>query len=80
MPLPCVCAQESLVAAGGVPQLVATLSAQNPAVAERALATLLRLRDHPLAQDAIRWVPLRVNGCRHLGRTRLLCAPLSPRE
>lgn len=46
--------RESLVAAGGVPRLVALLKHSNPVVAQHALTALGRLADHPLAQDAIR--------------------------
>lgn len=46
--------KESLVAAGGVPRLVSLLSHPNATVCERALTVLVRLADHPLAQDAIR--------------------------
>ena len=49
-PLP----QTSLVAAGGVPRLVALLSHANPVISGHALGALSCVADDALAQDAIR--------------------------
>lgn len=47
--------QETLVAAGGVPQLVVLLQHPNPVVSGQGLQALARLADHALAQEAIRY-------------------------
>ncbi|GLC42143.1 hypothetical protein PLESTF_001127800 [Pleodorina starrii] len=46
--------RDSLVAAGGVPRLVALLRNHNPVVSGHALAALAALADHALAVEAIR--------------------------
>lgn len=46
--------KETLVAAGGVPQLVVLLQHPNPVVSGQGLQALARLADHALAQEAIR--------------------------
>lgn len=51
---PCPAAQDSLVAAGGVPRLVGLLQHPDPAVSGCGLAALSRLADHSLAVEAIR--------------------------